>query len=96
MAAGRNVDWEEFLAGHDCRYLCIICDTASGRTMLETARACGMTYPGIREVRARLVKDLEEFMGPSAIADATQVPAWRGNILVDREKVACRADRRRG
>jgi hypothetical protein len=95
MAGARNLDWEEFVEAHDCRYLCIIHDLATGRTMLETARACGMTYPGIREVRDRLVEDLEEWMGEDLIADSAHVPSWRGNILVDKEKMACRADRRR-
>jgi len=95
QAAGRNIDWEEFLDEHDCRYLCIIHDLASGRTMLDTARACKMTYNDVRLIRDRLVEELEEWMGPEAIADAVHAPPWRGNILVDREKTACRADRRR-
>jgi hypothetical protein len=96
MAAGRNVDWEEFLDQHDVRYLCIVHDLGSGRTMLDTARACRMPYHEIRELRDRLVEELEEWMGPDAIADAAAVPGWRGSIMVDRERTACRADRRRG
>lgn len=41
------------------------------------------------------MEDLEEFMGDDAIADAVRPAAWRGNIQVDKEKMACRADRRR-
>jgi hypothetical protein len=96
MEAARNIDWEEFLDQHDPRYLCLIFDIGSGRSMLDTARACHMPYHEVREIRERLVEDLEEWMGPDAIADAAAVPGWRGNILVDREKTACRADRRRG
>ena len=96
MEAARNIDWEEFIDTHDCRYICIIHDLASGYSMLDTARACRMPYHELREIRERLVEDLEEWMGPNAIADASAVPGWRGNILVDREKTACRADRRRG
>jgi hypothetical protein len=46
-------------------------------------------------MRDRLVEDLEEWMGPAAIADAVKAPGWRGDIAVDREKTACRAERRR-
>ncbi len=95
MAGARNLDWEEFLDSHDCRYICVIHDMASGRTMQETAKACGTTYAGIREVRDRLVEDLEEWMGPSAIEDAAQIPHWRSNLMQDHERMACRADRRR-
>lgn len=95
ITAGRVMDWEEFISSYDCRYVCIIYDLASGFTMLDTARACRIPYHDIRELRDRLMEDLEEFMGPSAIADAVRVPRWRGNIQVDKEKMACRADRRR-
>ena len=95
MAAARNLDYEDFLSSHDCRYLCIIHDLASGRTMLDTARGCGMTYNDVRQIRDRLVEDLEEFLGDEAIADAVRVPSWRGNLMQDHEKMACRSDRRR-
>ncbi len=95
MEAARNMDWEEFLGCHDMRYTCIVYDLGSGRTMLDTARACGMTYNGIRELREQLVEELQAWMGPTAIADAARVPCWFGNIMQDRERTACRADRRR-
>ncbi len=96
MEAGRNLDWESFLDDHDPRYLCIVHDLGSGRTMLDTARACQMPYHEVREIRDRLAEDLEGWLGPDAIADAARAPEWRGNIAVDREKTACRAQRRRG
>ena len=96
MAAGRNLDRWLSMNSHDRRYLCIIFDTATGRIMLETARACRMPYYEMREIRDRLVEDLQEWMGPSAIADSVHVPSWRGNIMADHERVACRADRRPG
>ena len=94
-AAGRNVDWEAFLESHDYRYGVIVSDLASGRTMIESAKTCGMTYHGIRETRERLAEDLKGFMGSTAITDSMKIPGWRGNILADKERVACRADRRR-
>ena len=96
LAAARNMDWEEFLDNHDLRYMCLVYDLGSGRTMLDTARACGMTYSDVRTIRDRLVEDLEEYMGGELIEDAARIPSWRGNILQDHEKMACRADRRRG
>ena len=32
---------------------------------------------------------------PDIIADSVHAPSWRGNIMVDHEKAACRAARRR-
>ena len=54
-----------------------------------------MPYHEVREIRDRLVEELEGWMGPEALADAMRIPPWLGNIQVDREKTACRADRRR-
>jgi hypothetical protein len=43
----------------------------------------------------RLARGLKEFMGQEAVADSVRVSAWRGNIMADKERVACRVDRRR-
>ena len=93
--AARNMDWDEFLSSHDVRYACIVFDLGSGRSMLDTAKACGMTYNCVRELREELVEDLLEFFGEDAVADCLKAPVWHGNVVVDREKTACRADRRR-
>jgi hypothetical protein len=95
MSASRNVDWEEFLDTHDHRYPGLVCELASGGNALETARQSRRSYSTIRQLKARLEADLREYMGEQAIADSARIPAWRGNILADHEKAACRADRRR-
>jgi len=94
MSASRNVDWEEFLGTHDPAYERILCDLASGKKALELSRERGESYFTVRRLKSRLAEDLREFMGESAIADALRIPAWRGNIVADHEKCACRADRR--
>ena len=95
-AAARNMDWEDFTSTHDERYLCIIHDLATGHSMLDTAKACGMSYHEVRELREALVEDLAWFMGDDAVADAARAPVWRSNLMQDHERMACRADRRRG
>ena len=52
-------------------------------------------YGHMRVVKERMAEELREYLGDQAIADALRVPGWKGNILVDKEKMACRADRRR-
>lgn len=52
-----------------------------------------LTYHGIREIRGRLAENLKEFMGSTAIADSAKIPSWLGNILADKQRAGCRADR---
>src|SRR5204862_7695596 len=95
MAGGRNVDWDEFLRSHDYRYGIIVAGIIEGQNLSQTARATGLKYYLLTQLKQRLVDDLVAFMGDHAIADAAQIPSWRANLMVDREHAACRADRRR-
>ena len=95
MAGGRNVDWDEFLRSHDYRYGIIVAAIIEGQNLSETARATGLNYYLLTQLKQKLVDDLVAFMGAQAVADSTRVPAWRAHIVKDRERVACRADRRR-
>ena len=95
MSASRNVDWEDFLDTHDPKYAGIVCDLASGGNAMETARQSRQSYFTVRQLKSRLEADLRDYMGAQAIADSARIPAWRGNIMADHERAACRADRRR-
>jgi len=96
MSASRAVDWDNFLDTHDHRYARIVCDLASGKNAIEVARQSRRSYFTVRQLKARLEADLRDYMEEQAIADSARIPAWRGNIMADHEKAACRADRRRG
>lgn len=96
MVAARNIDWDLFLSTHDYRYGVIVTGIIEGRKLNETARGCGAGYSRIYQLKEKLAKDLREFMGSTAMEDCARIPSWRGNLVVDREKAACQADRRRG
>ena len=95
MEAARNVDWELFLATHDYRYGVIIKGMAEGRSLKDTATAQGEWYPGMWALKNRMAEDVREYLGDTAIADSIRTPRWKASINRDREKTACRADRRR-
>jgi len=95
MVAARDIDWEIFLACHDYRYGVVVKGIAEGRTAKDTARATGIPYHRVCEFKTKLAEDVREYLGDDAIADASQIPRWKADIAVDREKTACRADRRR-
>jgi len=95
MSAGRNLDWEQFLDSHDHRYGVLVQGMAEGQSKEKMGRKCRLNYSRMRELKVKMASDLIDFM-EDPIGDSVRVPMWRGNLLVDREKAACRADRVRG
>lgn len=81
---------------HNTRYGVLVGDLAQGKRVKDTAARFGFSCRWGYDLRDKLAADLREHFGDDAIADSAQVPSWRGNIMVDQEKAACRADRRRG
>ena len=96
LTAGRNLDWNEFIEGHDHRFEAIIDATASGQTMAPVARRYGCSLSTISGLKRRLSAELQESFGEDILQEVGRRPEWQSSIQVDREKVACRADRRRG
>ena len=90
MAAGRNLDWEQFLASHDYRYGEVVKNIVHEKTARDEANECGVHYHKARSVRYKLAGELLEFMGLSAMADSTKKPVWWGDLNAEREKAACR------
>ena len=95
MEATRNIDWQLFLVTHDYRYGVIIKGMAEGRTLKDTSRDAGAGYSRLYQIKQRMAEAVREYLGDDAIADSAQTPRWKASIAVDRERTACRADRRR-
>ncbi len=95
IEAARNVDLELFLATHDYRYGVIIKGIAEGHSLKDTATTQGEWYPGIWALNQRMAEEVREYLGEEAIAESVRTPRWKASIAVDRERTACRAERRR-
>jgi len=96
MTAGRNLDWSEFMDTHDHRFEAILDATASGQTMEPVAHRYGCSLSTISTLKRRLSAELQETFGEDILLDVARRPEWQSSINVERERVACRADRRRG
>ena len=96
MTAARNLDWTEFMDSHDHRFEAILDATASGQTMEPVARRYGCSLSTISTLKRRLSEELLESFGVNILLEVARQPEWQSSIRVEREKVACRADRRRG
>jgi hypothetical protein len=95
MEAARNIDWSLFLATHDYRYGIIIRGMAEGKTLKDTTAEQNEWYPGMWALKNKMADDVREYLGEHALAESVQVPRWKASIARDRERTACRADRRR-
>jgi hypothetical protein len=95
MSAARNLDWEEFLGTHDHRYGAIVGAAASGSTMKPVAARYNCSLSTISSVKGRLCSELREVFGDNIVAETTRPAAWKSSIVVEKEKAACRAERRR-
>jgi len=95
MEAARNVDWELFLATHDYRYGIMVKGMAEGRSLKATAEASEHLYMSLYGLKEQMAADVREYLGDEALADSVRTPRWKASINRDREKTACRADRRR-
>jgi len=96
MAAARNLDWEEFLQSHDYRFGPILAAQAKGEKMEPVARAFGCSLSSVSSLRRRLAAELREAFGEDLLESAVQQqrPCWMSSLAVERERFACRAERR--
>ena len=94
--AARLMDWEQFLDTHNPRYEAMVSDFAQGKRAKDTAARFGFSNSWAHDLKEKLSGDLREYFGENVIADSMQRPRWQGNVMIDHEKAACRADRRRG
>jgi transposase-like protein len=95
MIAARNLDWSEFIEGRDHRFEAILDATASGETMEPVARRYGCSLSTISGLKRRFSAELQESFGEDILLEVSRRPEWQSSIRVERERVACRADRRR-
>jgi hypothetical protein len=95
MEAARNIDWSLFLATRDYRYGIIIRGMAEGQSLKTTAERSGHLYMSLYGLKEKMAEDVRAYLGDAAIAESVRMPRWKASIARDREKTACRADRRR-
>ena len=88
--AGRNLDWEAFLAASPPRYRTAIAVLEAGGTMREAGRHCGIGDSAALSLRRRIAADLLAFFGQDVIRrllGGTR-PAWEACLRAAREKHA--------
>ena len=94
MAAGRNIDWAEFLDGHDNRYTAMVRCAVSGRPMNSLGGKPGASNSALSSRKRQLAGDIREYMGEDVLRDVCQRPRWQADVEGEQERMRCRHDRR--
>jgi len=95
VAAARNLDWEGFLDGRDHRYASIVENAVTGMPLMTVAKRYSLCFSRVSQIKNQMADEIRETMGADILRDVCQKPRWQSSLAVDREKTACRADRRR-
>ena len=95
MVAARNVDWGVFIQTYDYRYGLMIKGSLEGQSLKAIAERSEHLYASLYGLKEKLAEDVREYLGGEALAESVKMPRWKASIARDREKTACRADRRR-
>jgi len=95
MVAARNMDWELFIRTHDYRYGIMVKGMVEGQSLKAPAERSEHLYASLYGLKEKMSEDVREYLGDEALADSVKLPRWKACINRDREKTACRADRRR-
>ena len=94
QAAARNLDWEEFLGGHDQRYPAMAITVANGKSLRTLKKKFRLSDSAISSLKHRMAADIREAMGEDVLREVMRSPRWRGDITVEHEKALCRGARR--
>jgi hypothetical protein len=95
VAAARNIDWAEFLGGHNRRYTSMVMTAVNGKPLRSLKKKFRVSDSGISGLKHRLAADVREVMGEDVLDEVCRKPRWHGSLVVEHEKAACRAERNR-
>ena len=93
-AAARNIDWAEFLDGHDDRYAAMVQCAIAGRPMNDLKRKFRVSDSSLSTYRRNLATDIREMMGADVLEMVCRRPRWQANVEVEYERTRCRHERR--
>ena len=92
--AARKMDWEFFLASLSDREKSVVEGLLTGLNGSEIARMFGLDPSTIQYFKQRLGMKILEYMGPDILVEIRRRPGWKNNLNANRERLACRIDRR--
>ncbi len=92
-AAARNLDWAEFLAGHDRRYTALVRCAVDGQPANSLKRKLRVSDSTLSTFKRSLATDIREVMGADVLETVCRRPRWQADIEVEHERQRCRYER---
>jgi len=92
--AARNLDWAEFLDRHDQRYAALVRCAVTGQPANSLKGSLHVSDTTLSTFKRNLAADIRESMGEDVLKEVCRRPRWKGDLAVENEKAACRAERR--
>ena len=93
-AAARNIDWAEFLEGHDDRYVAMVRCAATGQPMNSLSGKPGASNSALSSRKRQLAGAIREYMGEDVLREVCQRPRWQADVEGEQERLHCRHERR--
>jgi hypothetical protein len=86
--AGRNLDWQAYLASHPPRHRVAILVLVDGGTMREAGLRCGLKDSAALKLKRRIASDLVDFFGDDVIRRLLdgRRPAWDAGLQASRHR----------
>ena len=93
-AAARNIDWTEFLDGHDYRYIAMVRCAVSGQPMNSLGGKPGASNSALSSRKRQLAGDIRDYIGEDVLREVCQRPRWQAEVEGEQERMRCRHERR--
>jgi len=92
--ACRKIDWDNFISQLSLEEMLVITFLLIGNSFREAGREIGWSDSMMQTCRKSIGRKILDFMGSDILADIVRRPGWKIGLECERERLACRADRR--
>ena len=93
-AAARNLDWAEFVEGHDSRYTAMLLCAVSSQPMNSLGGKPGASNSALSSRKRQLAGDIRAYMGENVLREVCQRSRWQAEVEGEHERMRCRHERR--
>ena len=92
--AARRLDWQLLVAQLDHVSAAVLQALADGRDLTLLVRVLGRSRSTLQTHKHRLAGEIRECLGDDILTQVQESPGWHDGIEADRERSACRWERR--